>query len=282
MLSFRFGTVGSPKSTPKSPGGSEGAAIHLRTLGLSAFEIGWVRSVRVSAKTCAKIKAAAAENDIALSVHAPYYINLNADAQEWPKSRKRLMDAARSGFLAGATDIVFHPGSYFERPAEEVLPGVIERLEGCVRELRAEGNAVTLRPETMGKGAVIGSLDDTLKMSAAIDGVEPCLDFPHLHARPGDGSMNTYAEWVAVLQAYANALGNESLRRLHIHLSGIEYTERGEQEHLPISESDLNLEAILQALIDLDCGGRILCESPILEEDALLVKETWQTLSEEN
>ncbi len=282
MLSFRFGTVGSPKTTPKSPGGSEGATIHLRTLGLSAFEIGWVRSVRVSAKTCAKIKAAAAENDIALSVHAPYYINLNADAQEWPKSRKRLMDAARSGFLAGATDIVFHPGSYFERPAEEVLPGVIERLDGCVRELRAESNPVTLRPETMGKGAVIGSLDDTLKMSAAIDGVEPCLDFPHLHARPGDGSMNTYDEWVAVLQVYANALGNESLQRLHIHLSGIEYTDRGEQEHLPIQESDLKLEAILQALIDLNCGGRILCESPILEKDALLVKETWQTLSEEN
>jgi deoxyribonuclease-4 len=134
----------------------------------------------------------------------------------------------------------------------------------------------------MGKGAVIGSLDDTLKMSAAIDGVEPCLDFPHLHARPGDGSMNTYDEWVAVLQAYADALGNESLQRLHIHLSGIEYTERGEQEHLPILESDLNLKAILQALIDLDCGGRILCESPILEEDALMVKETWQTLKAES
>lgn len=282
MLSFRFGTVGSPKSTPSSPGGSQGAAIHIRALGLSAFEIGWVRSVRVSDKTCAKIKAAAEENDVALSVHAPYYINLNADAEEWPKSRRRLMDAARAGHLAGATDIVFHPGSYFGRPPEQVLPGVIERLNGCVQELRADDNPATLRPETMGKGAVLGSLDDTLEMSAAIEGVEPCLDFPHLHARPGDGSMNTYQEWVEVLQTYANALGNESLRRLHIHLSGIEYTKKGEQEHLPIQESDLNLEAILQALIDLNCCGRILCESPILEEDALMVKDTWQMLSEGN
>ncbi len=46
-LSFRFGTVGSPKSTPKKPGGSVGAVIHLAEIGLLGFELGWVRSVRV-------------------------------------------------------------------------------------------------------------------------------------------------------------------------------------------------------------------------------------------
>ena len=103
MLSFRFGTVGSPISTPKKPGGSVGAVLRLAELELSALELGWVRSVRVSEKTCADIKAAAAENNVNLSVHAPYYINLNADDEEWPKSRQRLMDAAHYGNLAGAT-----------------------------------------------------------------------------------------------------------------------------------------------------------------------------------
>ena len=93
-LSFRFGTVGSPTSRPKSPGGSVGSIRHLRELGLGAFEIAWVRSVRVSEKSCAAIKAAGEEEDVLLSVHAPYFINLNADDEEWPKSRKRLMDAA--------------------------------------------------------------------------------------------------------------------------------------------------------------------------------------------
>lgn len=276
--SFRFGTVGSPKSRPKRPGGSVGATMHIRTLGLSALELGWVRSVRVGAKTCAKIKTTAEENDVALSVHAPYYINLNADDDEWPKSRKRLMDAARAGFLAGATDIIFHPGSYFGQPPEEVLPIAIERLQGCVAELRAEDNEVVLRPETMGKSAMLGSLEDTLAMSVAIAGVEPCLDFPHLHARPGDGSMNTYDEWAEALRKYAQALGDEALQRLHIHMSGIEYTEKGEKEHLPIEESDLNLDAILQVLRDFNCGGRIVCESPILEEDALLMQARWTEL----
>ncbi len=279
-MRFRFGTVGSPKSRPKRPGGSVGAVLHIRTLGLGALELGWVRSVRVSEKTCAAIKAAAMEHDVAISVHAPYYINLNADESEWPRSRKRLMDAAHFGFLAGATDIVFHPGSYFGSPPETVLPVVIDRLSGCLEELRAAGNTVSLRPETMGKAAMLGSLGDLLQISQAIDGVEPCLDFPHLHARPGDGSMNTYTEWVQTLEAYRQALGEAALQRLHIHLSGIAYTPKGEKEHLPITESDLNLRAILQALHDFGCAGRILSESPILEEDALLIQESWRDISE--
>jgi deoxyribonuclease-4 len=279
---FRFGTVGAPISRPKKPGGSVGAIIHLHTLDLNAFELGWVRSVRVSEKTCATIKTASEERNIALSIHAPYFINLNADPEEWPKSRKRLMDAAHYGNLAGATDIIFHPGSYFGNTPENVLPIAIDRLRCCIDELREAGNPVTLRPETMGKSAMLGSLDDTLRMSEAIDGVEPCLDFPHIHARTGDGSMNIYDEWIQALKSYGSALGGESLQRLHIHLSGIEYGPKGERNHLPIEESDLDLDAIFQALFDLGCSGRIVCESPILEEDAILIQKKWERLVGEN
>jgi len=271
---FRFGTVGTPKNKPKSPGGSVGGIYYLDEIGLRAMELGWVRSVRVSDKTAQSIKEAAEDRDVALSVHAPYYINLNADDEEWPKSRKRLMDAARAGYASGATDIVFHPGSYFESDPEKVLKVVMPRLEGCVEELRAENNPVILRPETMGKGAMLGSLEDTLEMSV-IEGVEPCLDFAHLHARPGDGSMNTTREWLEALDAYKTALGESSLKRLHCHLSGIEYTEKGEQNHLVIAESDFDLDALFAALLEVDAAGRILCESPTLEEDALTIQNAW-------
>jgi deoxyribonuclease-4 len=274
---FRFGSVGTPKSTPKKPGGSIGTIQHLASQDLLAFEIGWVRSVRVSEKTCKAIKEAAAEFDVALSVHAPYYINLNADSDEWPKSRKRLMDAAYYGFLAGATDIVFHPGSYFEQDPEKVLEVAIARLGNCVDELLSNDIAVTLRPETMGKGALLGSLEDALVMSSEIGAVEPCLDFAHLHARPGDGSVNSYEEWSQMLTAYSNALGEDSLKRLHCHLSGIEYSEKGEQNHLMLNDSDFNLEALIRALSDLNCGGRILCESPDhMDKDALVIKQAWE------
>ena len=278
-LSFRFGTVGSPIKTPKKPGGSVGAIIFSREIGLDALELGWVQSVRVSVETCALIKETAAAQDVGVSVHAPYYINLNASDEEWPKSRQRLMDAAYYGNLAGASDIIFHPGSYFEQPPADVLKIAIPRLQGCVDELRAADNPVILRPETMGKSAMLGSLEDTLEMARQIPGVLPCLDFAHLHARPGDGTVNSYDEWSTRLEQYGLTLGDSALEQLHIHLSGIEYGPKGEKNHLPISESDFDLDGLFRAMSAFNAAGRILCESPIMEEDALLMRKTWQVIS---
>ncbi len=273
---FDFGTVGSPISTPKKPGGSIGAIQTLASLNLFALELGWVQSVRVSEETCQAIKAAGAENKVKVSVHAPYFINLNANDEEWPKSRKRLMDAAYYGNLAGATDIIFHPGSYFTRPPEEVLPVAIPRLADCLAEIRGSNNPVTIRPETMGKTAMLGSFDDTLQMASAIEGVEPCLDFAHLHARAGDGTMNSREEWLAILDTYASTLGAAALQRLHIHLSGIEYSDKGERNHLKLIESDFNLRGLFDALHAKNCAGRILCESPAMEEDSLYMLQCWK------
>jgi deoxyribonuclease-4 len=272
---FRFGTVGSPISTPKKPGGSVGAILRLKELGLDALELGWVRAVRVTEETCAAIHSSAIEHDVSISIHAPYYINLNATEDEWKNSRKRLMDAAKYGYIAGATDIIFHPGSYFAKPPSEVLPIAIQRLQECVEKLRLTGNKVILRPETMGKSAMLGSMEDTLVMAKSIPGVEPCIDFAHLHARPGDGSINTYDEFSYILELYGKTLGWQALTRLHIHLSGIRYGEKGEKEHLPLKESDLNLEGLFQALAAFHCQGRMLCESPIMEDDALYMQNLW-------
>ncbi|MRS05814.1 hypothetical protein EG832_21740, partial [bacterium] len=227
MDSMLFGTVGTPISTPKKPGGSVGAIQTLKELKLGALELGWVQSVRVTEEKCVEIKQTAKDCSVQLSVHAPYYINLNADEEEWPKSRQRLMDAAFYGNLAGATDIIFHPGSYFEQPAADVLKIALPRLTACSEELRKNGNPVILRPETMGKSAMFGSFEDTLVMSKEIEGVLPCLDFAHLHARPGDGSVNSKDEWKKLIEAYEKTLGVESLKKLHIHLSGIEYSPKG-------------------------------------------------------
>lgn len=280
-LSFKFGTVGSPIGTPKKPGGSIGAIEFSKSIGLDALELGWVQSVRVTEAACALIKSASEAHDVALSVHAPYFINLNAEAEEWLKSRKRLMDAAYYGNLAGATDIIFHPGSYFMKDPAEVLKTAIPRLEGCVKELQKKGVNVNLRPETMGKSAMLGSFEDALAMSKAMDKVQPCLDFAHLHARPGDGTMNTYDEWSRLLETYGKQLGAKALKHLHIHLSGIEYGPKGEKNHLALAEADLDLKALFKALRDFECGGRILCESPIMEEDALNMKKTWMKVSGE-
>jgi deoxyribonuclease-4 len=191
------------------------------------------------------------------------------------------MDAAHYGCLAGATDIIFHPGSYFTNDPLEVLKIAIPRLQGGVAEIKKNGDKVTIRPETMGKSAMLGSFEDAIAMSKAMDMVQPCLDFAHLHARPGDGTMNTYDEWSRLLEIYSRELGEQALKNLHIHLSGIEYGPKGEKNHLKLADADLDMKALFKALNKFGCAGRIMCESPIMEEDALIMKKTWMKVSGE-
>jgi deoxyribonuclease-4 len=280
-LSFLFGTVGSPAATPARPGGTVGGIQYAASIGLEALELAWVNGVRVGEATCAAIKQAGKENGIALSVHAPYYINLNSDNEKWPRLRTYLMDAAHFGHLAGATDIIFHPGTYFGRPVEDVLKVTIPRLRGCVDELQTAGNPVTLRPEISGKAAMLGSLADVLEMAKNIPGILPCIDFAHLHARLGDGAMNTYAEWISALDLYRSSLGEHAMQHLHIHLSGINYGPKGEKNHLVMEEADLDFRNLMRALHDSGAQGRIMCESPVMEVDALKFKALWLEISGE-
>lgn len=275
-MPIRFGTVGSPSITPKS-GGSAAAVACIRELNLDALELAWVQSVTASDESCARIKAAAEQHDVAISVHAPYYINLNADTEEmWLAGRERLLAAARAGYKAGATDIVFHPGSYMKRDPQVANAVALARLSEVADTLRKEKVAVTLRPETMGKRAMLGTLEETIEWSRQIESVLPCVDFAHLHARAGDGTFNTYDEFVAAIRLIAAGLGERGVKRMHIHFSGIAYTAKGEQHHLNLADADIRFKEFFKALADLGVNGRVLCETPNLEEDAVLMQNTYR------
>jgi deoxyribonuclease-4 len=150
-----------------------------------------------------------------------------------------------------------------------------------VDELRAAGNPVILRPEVSGKAAMLGSLAECVAMAKEIPGVVPCIDFAHLHARLGDGAMNSYDEWMAVLASYKKALGKDSLKYMHIHLSGINYGPKGEKNHLVMEEADLKFKDLMRALHVSGARGRLMCESPAMEVDAQKFKELWMEVSGE-
>lgn len=277
---IRFGTVGSPQTTPKS--GTPPAIEHIRLLGMDHLEIAWVQSVRVSDQTCEEIRKTAQDHGVSLSVHAPYYINLNSQTADlMRKSDERLLQAARKGFLSGARDIVFHPGSYHEQPPETVYERVKEKLLEIREILDSEGVNAILRPETMGKSAMFGSLDEVLQLSRDIPGVQPCIDFAHLHARTG--ALNSYDEFVSILQAIQNSLGREGLESLHAHVSGIAYNDKGERYHLPLNEADLRYRELLQALIDFDVRGTVAVEAPepFHVADALILQATFRRLRDQ-
>ncbi len=274
---IRFGTVGSPQTTPVS--GTTAAIEHIRILGLQHLEIAWVRSVRVSDQSCDDIAACGIQHGISLSIHAPYYINLNSQTAElMAKSDERLLAAARKGWRAGARDIVFHPGSYHNQPPEQVYERMKEKLLEIRGILDEEGIDVILRPETMGKPAMIGTLDELLELSREIPGVLPCIDFAHLHAR--EGLVNSYDEFADVFRRVEAALGRPGLETLHAHLSGIDYGPRGERNHLPLNEADLQYRELLQAMIDFDVRGSVAVEAPIPFHvaDALTLQATYRRL----
>ena len=269
-----FGTAGVPLSTPKKT--SVAGILRVRELGLDAMELEFVRGVKMSAETAQEVKRAAEENNVVLTVHAPYYINLNSDDEAKAReSAERIIQSARIGFLAGAFSVVFHAGYYGKDTPGKAYARIKEKIMHVVKTLRDENVDIWIRPELMGGLAEFGDLEEIISLSEEIEGVLPAIDFAHLHAR-SIGKYNSYEEIVSVLELVEKRLGKEALRTMHIHMSGIEYGRRGEVKHLNLEESDLNYREILKALKDYKVCGVVISESPNIEEDALLMKRVYE------
>ena len=268
-----FGTAGVPISSPSRDTASGIARVH--ELGLEAMEIEFVRGVRMGMAKAREVRGVAERRGIALSVHAPYYINLNSpDKDKLAASVQRILDSARVGYACGARDVVFHPGYYMKSSRENAYARVKEQLKRIISTLEEEGVEVILRPETTGKRSQLGSLEEVLRLSEELEHVLPCVDFAHLYAR-GRGGANSYEAFAEMLAKIEAALGSEALRTMHIHASGINYNKGGERAHLVLRESKFNYCAMLRALKDYRVEGVLICESPNLEEDALLLKREY-------
>ena len=115
-----------------------------------------------------------------------------------------------------------------------------------------------------------------LKLSMELEGVAPCIDFAHWHARTD--RFNSYPEFASVLLKIKESLGENALQNMHIHVAGISYGKKGELKHLNLQQSHFRYTEFLKALNDYGVGGFVICESPNLEEDALLLQATYQEL----
>ena len=275
-VTLRFGTGGVPHSAPR-PDPISGVE-QIAALGLSAMELEFVYGVRIRDDTAEKIRLRAEKLGIALTCHGPYYINLNAvEPEKRQASNERILATARAARKLGARSITFHAAFYLKQEPRSVHQTVREALVRIEETLSAEGNEVQIRPELTGKPSQYGDLEELLNLSHEIPRVRPCVDFSHLHARSG-GAMNSLEEFRAVLKRYSAVLGKEALGDLHLHISGIQYTTKGEQRHLNLVEADLRYRELLQALAEEDAGGIVICESPNLEEDAQLLQGAYQKL----
>ncbi|WP_367344193.1 TIM barrel protein [Methanomethylovorans sp.] len=271
-----FGTAGAPYSSAQ--GTTVEGIRRVKELALDCMEIEFVRGVKMGVNSAKKVQITAASQNVALSVHAPYYINLNSsEPEKIDSSMKRIYDSAYIGSICGARSIVFHPAYYQKDKPEDVFSKVLQKLQELTVRMADENIDVVLRPETTGKPTQFGSLDETLNMCSQLDKVLPCIDFAHLHAR-SNGKENSFEEFTAVLEKVENTLGKEALENMHMHISGIEYGPKGEKKHLELERSDLRYIELMQALKDFRAKGLVISESPDNEGDALLLKRTYQGL----
>lgn len=267
-----FGTAGVPHSASASS--TLSGIQRISDLGLDCLEIEFVRGVKIGSDMCQKIREKAKALNVSLSVHAPYYINLNSP-EEGKKlaSQERLLTSARMAEKCGAKSVVFHAGYYMGTDPEQTYKTIKKGLVDVVSIVKSERNPATFRPETMGKKSQFGSLKEILFLCRDIDGILPCIDFAHIHAR--EGKVNSYNEFHRIIKKIEKKLGKEALKNSHIHITGVHYTAKGEIKHLDLKDSDFRYDDWIQALKDCSVEGMVICESPNLEKDAKMLKNLY-------
>lgn len=266
-----FGTAGVPISSRARDTAS--GILRIKELGLGCMEIEFVRGVKMGESTAKEVRKVAEKEKVALSVHAPYFINLNSN-EKAAASAQRIKDSARIGALCGARDIVFHAAYYQKNSKERVYQIVKKQLEEILEWLDAQKIDVFLRPETTGRKTQFGTLEEIIKLSSELENVLPCVDFSHIHARTR--MYNSYEEFSEILAEIEGGLGRGALKKMQVHVSGIEYGHAGEKKHLGLRESDFKYKELLKAFREFKADGAVICESPNLEEDAMLLQEEYR------
>ncbi len=274
-MTILFGTGGIPNSA-KGRDAVSGVE-RVRALGLDAMELEFVYQTWLNNIQALKVKEAAKENNVALTCHGSYYINLNsADKKKLHASISRIVKAAEIAHLAGAFSMTFHAGYYQKSTPKETYENIKDALLRIVDELKKKRIDIKLSLETTGKHSQFGSLPELLQLSKEIKQIRPCIDFAHLHARV-EGKLNTHKEFDQIFEQVKSYLGHEGLQGLHMHVSGINYTAKGERNHLNLKESDFKIKELIRSFKDNTVSGILICESPNLEIDAAYMKNLYKS-----
>lgn len=254
----------------------------LRGMGLNAYEYSFGRGVNMSLEGAEKIAQKAREFDIAMSAHAPYFINLaNGDPEKREKTFGYITDSARMAVALGGDRVVVHIGAEMKQKREDALALCREGIREAYLRLDDLGlGHVHLCPETMGKKSQIGDLQETLDFCLLDERLIPCIDFAHLHAL-GQGALNAPEDFARVLDEMERVIGLDRARLMHVHFSTIEYTAAGEKRHRTFAEAAYGprFEHLAPFLRERGYEPRIICECKgTMADDARTMMDIWEKL----
>ena len=255
----------------------------LKNKGLDLFEYSFGRGVRIGETTARAYGEEFKKNGIEISVHAPYFINMATEDEGKAKNNHEYIIGSINAlkWFCGER-VVFHPGSPLKLHRRDAMNILLKRMDTLLEELYALGhNDVKLAVETMGKLAQLGDEDEIIEIVSRDKMLYPCIDFGHLNSR-SVGNMNSYDDFMRILDKYITNLGYEKVDNMHVHFSKIEYTQKGEVRHLTFADNMYgpNFEPLAKALIDCNLHPYIVCESAGTQtEDSIFMKNYYNSLS---
>lgn len=254
----------------------------LAAMDLDAYEYSCTRGVRMGAESSIKIGEIAKAHGIKMSVHAPYFINLaSPDPEMIKKTEKYILDTAQAAEYMQADRMVLHVGSPAKAERREAFLRVYNNFYDVLNKMRQRGDKVQLCPETMGKKNQIGSLDEIIELCTIDDSVIPTIDFGHLHAVT-NGSLKTVEDFREVFDRLVSGLG-ERARKLHMHYTRIEYTEKGgERRHWTFGDVQYGpeFEHLAQCLVEYKIQGTVIAETMgTMAEDAVKLKDIYRKIN---
>lgn len=261
---------------------TEESAAFVKERGLDCFEYSFGRGVRMSEEKAFSIGEAFQKEGIEISAHAPYFINFaNPDEEMAAKSYSYVLDTATALKNMGGTRVVFHPAAQGKATREEAVALTEDRLK-VLRDYiyLNDMQSMLFCPETMGKIAQIGTIEEIVRFCKIDPVFVPCVDFGHVNARER-GSLCTVEDYASRLEYMIAELGFARMQRFHVHFSKIMYGAKGEIKHLTFADDVYgpNFEPLAIALKRLGLEPYIVSESAGTQaEDALAMKRFYNSL----
>lgn len=261
---------------------TEQAAAFVRKRGLDCFEYSFGRGVRMSQDKAISIGEAFAKENVEISAHAPYFINFaNPDDEMAAKSYGYVLDSANACKLMGGKRVVFHPAAQGKATRLEAVDKTRERLHTLAEYIVLNNlDDMLFCPETMGKLAQIGTVEEITEFCKIAPFFVPCVDFGHINARE-QGSLQTVEDYKSRLEYMIAELGFAKMEHFHVHFSKIMYGGKGEIKHLTFADEIYgpSFEPLAVALKELKLKPYIVSESDGTQaEDAAEMKRIYQSI----
>lgn len=234
--------------------------------GLKACEIPFTYGIFIDEvrhkKEISEIRETCKKFDIKLSIHSPYWINLNSkEARKIEESKSRILGCCKIGELLGAEVVVFHAGFYGKDDKEISYLNIKKAVMEMLQEIEKNNWKIKIAAETMGKINIFGSSEEIIRLVKET-GCSFCLDFAHLWAR--EKGKISYEE---IYEKFKN------LGETHGHFSGIVYGDKGEKSHkeTPREEARKLLKALPK-----NKNITIINEAPNPIQDSLMMLEVFK------